>query len=301
MRITPPSKKFIKVVFGAGVFLAFIFIISTFLPGTKSSFGGTETEAGKQAIEKMPLNALVDMDSNNNGIPDWQETLWGLDPKGDGVKNKQIIEDKQAALDAKNGTTDTTPLTPANETDQFAREFFATIASLKQAGTLDQNTISGLATQLSQNVGDKMTIPDTYTTTDIQTGGTAKTYYSALKNIITSNGSPVLGNEFSTLADAIGNEDQASLSKLGSSADTYDNVAKAMKSIPVPAGEEKDHVSLMNSYTNIGTGLRNMTDTLDNPMMGMIGITQYKYYGDQANAILKNIGVYFSDNGILTK
>src|SRR5690348_17285703 len=47
------------------------------------------------------VGEFIAKDSNGNGIADWEEKLWGLDPTAlytNGVPNKQIIEEKKHAL-----------------------------------------------------------------------------------------------------------------------------------------------------------------------------------------------------------
>ena len=45
----------------------------------------------KKDPTKLLVQNLTQKDSNGNDIADWEESLWGLDPKGNGQENKDYI------------------------------------------------------------------------------------------------------------------------------------------------------------------------------------------------------------------
>ena len=95
-------------------------------------------------VENPTLPDLIQRDTDGDGVPDWEEALWGTD------KNKKItfndtpdatyIENKKKELKIEgNVIADATKLT---ETEKFAREFFTSYSAMKSSGQIDQNTIN---------------------------------------------------------------------------------------------------------------------------------------------------------------
>ena len=131
-----PSKKFLIRGAIAASIVATILIVQT--PWFLNLFKKKE-EARKEALSNATVGELVGKDSNNNGIADWEERLWGLDPTKlttNGVANKTIIEQKRKQL----GGTDDTPL---NENDRLARDLFMVASAVGQEGVATTGTLYG--------------------------------------------------------------------------------------------------------------------------------------------------------------
>lgn len=91
----------------------------------------------------------TDLDSDNDGSPDWEELLWGYDPhdpdtgdegRFDGLK---IAEKKYTAMESIGIKPTGTP-PEENITEQFGQDLYASIALLEQSGQLNQENIQAL-------------------------------------------------------------------------------------------------------------------------------------------------------------
>jgi hypothetical protein len=112
-----PSKEFIRVLgICTGAIIVILIVGSLF--GTHSIFN---KKSGPLVEANGTVNELLIQDSNTNGIPDWEESLWGFDPKGDGVANKQGIEQKKLA----GNITPSQSNIPLNETDKFSQSLLS--------------------------------------------------------------------------------------------------------------------------------------------------------------------------------
>jgi len=98
----------------------------------------------------VAIGDLVNKDTDRDGILDWEEPLWGLDPTKTettpGVPDSSVIKKLKVEQGFSSNTTEggqdyTENLT---ETDKFSRELFSTIASLNQNGVMDQTTIDNI-------------------------------------------------------------------------------------------------------------------------------------------------------------
>lgn len=136
---------------------------------------------------------LIGNDTDGDGIPDWQEPLFGLDPTKKettpGIPDSTAIakmrtSDGDSATIADGTAEGTENLT---ETDKFSRELFSTTATLSQTGEIDQATADKISSSLAEKI--KNYVPrKIYTLSDIKIINdnslqAIKKYDNALKTI----------------------------------------------------------------------------------------------------------------------
>ena len=128
-----PSKKFIA------SFLVIVILVSFFftIKGVVVLFKNSKVSVNKGQTQ-VTVGTLVQKDSNNNGIPDWEEYLWGLNPKVNGESNKQFILSKKKTLTENGDITVTDDSQKISDNELLSRQFFATLISLQQSGQLDE-------------------------------------------------------------------------------------------------------------------------------------------------------------------
>ncbi len=108
----------------------------------------------------ITIEDSVNKDTDGDGIPDWQEGLYGLDPTKketvtgtpDGLAINKLKIQQGLNTEIKKGNATSEEPENLTQTDQFSRELFATVATTSQNGTLDQATIE----QLSASLADKI-------------------------------------------------------------------------------------------------------------------------------------------------
>lgn len=295
-----PSRQFrIKLAILVG-FVLVAFFLYWLIP---QLINVTKNIIAKSAENKLLVKELVAKDSNGNGIADWEETLWGLDPTKNGDSNKEYILKRKAEIaktDAANGIDPSAPLT---ENDKLARELLSTIVSLENSGDLNDVAIANIGTA----VGKKITldlIPDIYNKNSLSVVGVSQvelvSYWVNLKKINDKYQNKDIGNELTIIAQALNDKDPQALKSAIGIADSYRSFGKDMMGIPVPKSIVDTHISMANNYEKTAKALDSMSSLLDDPMSGIKSILQYKKYND---AILKNISDlndFFVKNGILT-
>jgi hypothetical protein len=122
----------------------------------------------------MVVGDLVNKDTDGDGIPDWEESLYGTDPTKKettpGIPDSVAIEKLKSEQTV--GTTGQANVLSQNtgnltKTDQFSRDFLATVTSLSQNGTIDQTTVDQISSSLANNIQNSQP-RKVYTLTDVK-------------------------------------------------------------------------------------------------------------------------------------
>ncbi|MFZ2205668.1 MAG: hypothetical protein WAV23_03700 [Minisyncoccia bacterium] len=288
-----PSRKFIKIIAICFVVIVGLFIF--FRISAKEKFiSQAEKNALIQETGKLTINELVLKDSDSDGIPDWEEALWGTDKNNrvtfNNTPDATYIQNKKIEL----GTEQTPSDENLTETDKFSREFFAAFMSMKESGQVDNTTINNFSNALGQQMIDPLLI-DLYTeqeiniSTDNSTKNQEK-YYSSMKKLFEGYKSTGLGDELDIVSSdlsvysALGTGTQSK--ELQIIADAYQDFAKKAIRITVPSVLAQYHLQIINSSNNTGISVRNMAKTIVDPIIGLSGLSQYqKYSGELVGAV----------------
>lgn len=251
-----------------------------------------------QAIDpNITIGNAIAKDSNGNGIPDWEERLWGLDPTqlytGD-MSNKEIIDNKKRAMGLTvEGDED------INETDRLARQLFSIGTSLGQEGaTLE--SINAAGGSLGTSVEIKK-VTDKYFYKDVKTIKTTRTsliaYRAKLSTIIAkqNSGTP----DINLIIQAFETGDFSTLEQLKTSAVIYRQLARDFAALAVPVGVAQYHLDVINGLTGVAESFDILTMLEENGIIGLNGLAIYKQYSLKLDAALYDINNYFLEYGIL--
>jgi hypothetical protein len=246
------------------------------------------------------VGGLLTKDSNGNGIPDWQEQLWGLDPTAlytNGKANAEIIKEKKAAL----GVTDPNTGSPANETDAIAQKLFSITTALSQNGTVDDATLQHIANQLGTSV-NVASVGNTYSLKNIHTVKTNAASLKAYdKNLTSIVAKANLDQEAITIIiNATQTGDYSQLPQLVPIGISYVSLAKQLSAIPVPVGVAQYHLDIINSYAGMATSFTYLEQMQNNGTQALVGVALYKVYVTRSNSAFQNIDNYLVKYGILS-
>lgn len=291
-----PSKTFL---IRGGIALGIVAIIliaqSSWVRSLFTKEGSTKKSG--ISVKDKTLSEVVGADSNGNGIADWEERLWGLDPTvafTDGVSNKQIIEEKRASLAS---GSDTGPLT---ETDRIARSLYSATTALTQSGGVDDGTLASLGQKVADSVKLEQ-IKVTYTNTNLKTTQTTRTnltnYYNAMSAI---------SAKYQNLPDmevviaGLESQDFTEVRALGSAAGQYKQYAREMIALSVPIGVAEHHLAMANSLAGIGDAFERISEIEDDAIVGTQGINLYQQHIIKFQRALFEMEQYLQKYGILS-
>jgi hypothetical protein len=273
-----PSKIFIRTIIVA------ILIIVILLVGYKSiNFIKNKISQNKQIAVVESITTGID-DTNKNGISNWEEILWGLDPTKNGPENKDFILAKRESLAKNNGSYDPSlEKNMSTDNKELTKEFFSIIMSLQQSGDLDPNSIQLVSETIGKRI-EATPIADTYkvemikTTPDSEDSNIA--YFNTLNNLLTKYNDEDIGTELTLVSQGLGSNDPQALYALRSIAIAYSSFAEELVKIPTPTAMAPVAVSLANNYDKTGKSVGDLTKLLSDPIVGMRAIINYKKYSE---------------------
>lgn len=289
-----PSKQFIKKGAVATTIVVVILLMQTSWFKEKFIKKDSPIVAGNQTIKE-----LVEKDSNKNGISDWEEKLWGLDPTvlyTGGSSNKSIVENKKSQLNIKSSGSEGGPI---DSSDKLAREVFALAATLGQSDEIDDETLRKIASKMGDEVKAKSSI--IYTVKDIKsvptTNESLDKYTSDILKIVENFNKEV--GDIDILIKSVEIGDFSDMAKLVETSKKYKSYAKSVLVISVPIGLLDYHIDFLNSLNGFAESFYYLSKIEDDSLNGIIGLSLYKAYNEKVSVSLFNLEVYLSKYGII--
>lgn len=296
MHIEPylPSLSFRKKIFHIAVF---VFVIFLLVWGTKNIIMLVKKYKLRREVKNLPveiqnqinvltLDSLQKKDSNKNGIPDWEEKLYGLDPLINGEENKKKIE----LLREENGFDFDDKNQDKTETQKFAQSYLATILSLESNGLLNDTSIQNISSAYQEEIQD-FELDGFLKNTDIKT---IKDDQVAIQNYKTSlalelNALMAESNsELASIADFIRSDLESSEEILNLS-NIYIKKSEDLKSKFTPVSQSQNQLIIVNSLYNIGVAFKNINNYKKDPILAMKGINQYIAYSESLKQAFNSI------------
>ena len=284
-----PSKKFVTIVaICAGVVLVVLVMGSLF--GSHSIFNKKKTGLVEA---NGTIKDLLTQDTNINGIPDWEESLWGLDPKGDGPINKKAIEEKKAAANI----TPIDPSVPTNQTDKFSQALLSTILALNQAGELNATSLAKLSESIGTDIDLKHANPTQYSLSDMalvpSTAKSRASYKKSLQDILDNYSDLELGSELGLIYQGASPGGQDTLAKLAPYADAYADISQKMLKLKTPDDLGPTALDIINTTTVMSVAIPQIISLYTDALSGMIGINDYVDASDKSDAAVTKMNLYF--------
>lgn len=285
-----PSKKFIATI----LFIVVLIILFFVIKGVISFFKNRKTSPNNQARVTV-VGDLIQKDTNKNGIPDWEEYLWGLDPEKNGPENKEFILAKKKSLISSGEMTVVDETKSITDHELLSQEFFATIISLQQTGQLDETAMKSVSEAVGKNI-EAVPIPDIYTTNAliIKNDSTLAntTYRDSLSALINKYADADIGSELTFIVQGLSNNDPQALYAATTVAQAYQSFGKEFVKIPVPRSLASTHLSVANNYEKTGQTIKELAQILTDPLVGMKAIVNYKNYSDALATDLEKISEF---------
>lgn len=306
----------------AASFLAVIMVGSAYLLSGPNFL--TSRSANAASTEAL-LKAYATKDSDGDGLPDWEEALYGTDPNK-AISNPYGIPDGEAARrglltpkslasqlpSANQGTTTLTDAdfggvpspAPGSITDQFSKEFLQEFVQASNGQPMDANTQQQLVTNLLSSIGQKVssTMTSNYSLVQVHTSTsvTLQQYATNVESAFEKNDISGSANPYDLMLTAVQSTNpkeqaraEASLAKISTAIAA---MATQLRSISVPTSQANAHVQLVQSLDMLSKSLGVMSNYEKDPVATMGAMSAYttatnayaKALNQMATSILAN-------------
>jgi hypothetical protein len=252
-------------------------------------------------------NSSVDFD--NDGLLDWQESLYGSSPKlfdtdGDGTNDgDEVQQGRDPSVAGPNdslvnsGTIINTEFeasgyTPGSLTDSLSKDLFTDYLNLKQTNSLTQDSSVEIANKLSNQINSEISLENIYTKEDLD---------------IVEGGDDALvkyGNDFAQLnLDYLTQIEQLDTSDndfyLNTVALKYKQLSGVLTSIKVPSVAASVHVQTINNLYNHGVAIEEAALYESDPLKSLLATQKVQKIYESEVKNYKSLANYFKDNDII--
>ena len=295
---------------------ALLIIIAAFI-----AYRSANTDANDMLAVNIPnLQKIVaetaSIDTDEDGLKDWEETLFKTDPKnsdtdGDGTSDGDEIDQKRNPLvqgpddkgaSAISGEIDRTKVEELPDTEKLAFKLFEGYIDLKQSrylGTnIEKNFVTGLVANSIPTIAYAI-FQGADVSVSLAAGKEgAETYRKALEEAW----KPLFNiheDELITFARIIDSGDNAGFQTLLDARDIYEETISGMKNISVPKDAVSIHLDILNGFSFFVGVLDTMINVKDDPLVALTAVNGYTESEAKIKAALSRLNTYFLVNGVI--
>ncbi len=291
------------------------FIVCAYLFSGPFSFRPMTVDA---ATAESLLASYAVKDTDSDGLPDWQESLYGTDPANpesvaigvlDGAAVEQgLVKPKFAGAAAPEEAkkSERIPGSPADDTVTaiFARQFFTHyLAKYGDFTTPSEEELSAFTQQEVQLLADTTGVRVPYTNSQVSISGTGnaaiRSYLSRAESTLNSFSYAKEKEELLLMEDAIQRNDMSALAKVAGIGKVYADMGKALSTMSAPSEVAVAHVRLANALAVLGTVTIDMSTSESDPVRSLMGLMRYQDATDEVTLSLKQLHDVVAASGSL--
>ena len=262
-----------------------------------------QTEQKGLTYNTETLENLINKDTDQDGVLDWEERLWGTDgtkkdTDSDGIPDNLAIEKLKTEQGESSLSNEENQNTEnLTETDKFSRELFSTIATLSQNGEIDQATIDKLSSSLAEQIKNP-TIQKIFLLSDLKIikddpktmEQAVKNYDDGLNNIYKKH--PTNRTVMEVLQDFIIDENNVNIAAL----EELDPINMQVKGImddlvkmSVPQSIASLHLDVINGLERLYENINNIKLFETDVVVALGAISQYQTNTDLLEKVATNL------------
>ena len=287
--------------------------------------------AAEASTETAILKAIATKDSDADGLPDWEEVLYGADPHNqdtftlgmtDGEAAAKGLIVPKAIADVKvttplsggslqdlspNSIDNSLPSAPTDDTitAAFAKNFFSLYMAAKAArgsADLSESDLNDIANQAIQSLSDSIVAaPDFKSAHDLTVSGsgagTLKAFAISAEAVLLKNTSNATKSEVLYLQDFVEGGDAAAITYITALAKVYRDSATGLAVLPVPEELVADHLALVNAMERVSEITADFTRVDTDPLATILALQQYPQAVMALGTAFINIGNIYKTAG----
>lgn len=311
-----PSKKTFAILFSAIILIGGAFWLSR-IDQEKQGLGIALVD-GIGSLES--IKKVSEKDRDNDGLADWEEALWGTDPlnpdsDGDGVLDgEEVLSNKNPLVAGPDDFLQTLVLDNNEEggsedgskenlslSGQFGVDFFQAYASLRGTGSTREVSPEIFYQTITNNVA-QVEKASNFDLGDIKTTDDSENSVRAYGNSLGKNfteGVEGVENELVVLVDILEKKNQEEVRRMEKIVISHQKILEMNLSVTVPSEARELHLNLLNTYNLFVESLKNLSQILDDPLVGIVGLGQYSQETQNLEVVIEDLREYFNFRNIV--
>ncbi|TAL48828.1 hypothetical protein EPN83_03500 [Patescibacteria group bacterium] len=298
-----PSKKIILIFILAAALVGAIFYFS------QNQKPAIYSQTKPSSSQNLP--AVSELDSDGDGLKDWEEVIWGTDPDNPDTNGNGLTDEKEIAKQKETANSalpifernDSTANQSENQTDEISKKLFADYLSMKQSGGINPDSIFDIAARAAGSISTPQP-KKTYSLADLQiipTGATQATLLSYANNLLSvyQNTRSKLEGASADYKQLVDPESPKFKERITQVSDAYIALAQDLQKLSVPKEIAATQVSLMNNYLQTSAEFKNLLLIKSDPLPGLTSIRKIKENSAEESSLLKTLENYLATRGII--
>jgi hypothetical protein len=290
MRISQLSQRQMRI--GGSVLIAVLMVAGAYIwPAVVLP----HTKAVNAALTDDILASYVSKDSDSDGLPDWQEALYGTDPAksdtdGDGITDGDAVRRGLLTPNAlATQLPEDQPITDADIpgeapasgsiTEQFSRSFFQAYMQASGGQPLSQEAQAALIQRLLADFNARVaaSLDSSYSAVSIHTDPTVSVsaYAESVEGALRANVVSEDANALILMGDLIQEDDASALPKLKKIASAYHGIASMLADTRVPPQLANHHLMLLQAFDSLGKSVDTVANYQKDPLAVLGALAVY--------------------------
>ena len=270
-------------------------LIAVLLIGTAYVSSGPSFLSAKSVGAESTHDLLVSYaskDTDSDGLPDWQEALYGTDPNNAHSVNASVTDGQavaQGLVAPKFRNATSTPADassipgpdagPQTLTDQFGKELFGQYLKARGQGQPTSADVAAFVEQGVAQLKQNQVIPDTFNQGQIKVSGTGPdallSYAASAEAVFIKTNIDSDKTDLDYFSDAVNKGDTRALAKVKQFAQGDAASARGLMNISAPRELATSHLKLANALMRVSQSLTDMSLLSTDPLRAMLGMATY--------------------------
>ena len=235
------------------------------------------------------LASYVSKDGDRDGLPDWQESLYGTDPAiadtdGDGISDGEAVRQGLLTPNALASQLPTDPIgeedipgpdaTPGSFTDKFARTFLQKYLEASDGKAMSPETqqelLNSILADYTRTAAQSLGSPYTLVSVRTSAGKDVNSYASEVENAVSGNIPEAGEMDMITLTQRVIQEDDAAAAtRIGELGSQYVAAASALLNVSVSPALAESHLNLIRGFHQAGRAAIAVSNYQKDPLLTM--------------------------------
>ncbi len=254
-------------------------------------------------------------DSDSDGLPDWEEALYGTDPNNPHSVNADVTDGQavaQGLVKPKFSTATTTPVDassipgaavgPQTVTDQFARTLFSDYLSSHGSTQPTPEEIATFVERKLSTLKADQQVATAFNVGQVRVAGTGSdallAYAASVEQLYLRYQTNDTENEIEYLSDASTKSDPKALVRIAVIGKAYTSIGQGLMKLSVPKELATAHLQLANSMVRLGGLITDMSYLDADPFRAVLAFQQYQDASTAMYQALSYLNNSYSAEGV---